>query len=124
LPDTKPAPEPVELKGDVCPVCSWDFVSGDGYDIVEGVISQDMACNECNAEWTNFYTLSDCTITNRPDPKEETLSIKQSLGKAIHLIQVFQTEDDVTPAVLENALHHLDSVSEAIDAMDALMGDE
>jgi hypothetical protein len=125
LPDTKTE----DLKDDVCPVCGCADQNGDEYNTGENTITQELYCPECDSEWTNTYTLSECLITadrfQKPEePKEETLSIKQSLGKAIHLIQVFQTEGDVDLSILENSLHHLSNVSEAIDAMDELMGDE
>lgn len=50
--------EYLAVRGNRCPYCSGDDISGDSVDIQDGSASQGVSCNTCNAEWIDTYTLT------------------------------------------------------------------
>lgn len=49
----------VELGGCRCPSCESDVhISGGECEIMEGGAFQEITCNECDATWTDQYTLT------------------------------------------------------------------
>ena len=49
--------EYVESAGTVCPYCKSEHITGGSVDIDGGIASQNVACYECDAEWTDHYRL-------------------------------------------------------------------
>lgn len=49
--------EYVMRNGTCCPICRSDDLTGNDVDINEGVATQDVYCNECDASWTDVYVL-------------------------------------------------------------------
>jgi len=44
--------------GVACPVCLSTNIQGESIDSGAGRATQEMGCNNCNAEWTDVYTLT------------------------------------------------------------------
>jgi hypothetical protein len=52
-----------EKKTWLCPNCDGDNIEGGGID-VEGVLAyQECSCDDCGAEWMDFFILSSTIIT-------------------------------------------------------------
>lgn len=56
--NTMTSAEYVANGGICCPFCGSTDIEGGGVDIDVGGASQAIFCNECEAEWTDHYTLS------------------------------------------------------------------
>lgn len=50
--------EYVQMKGAQCPFCRSTDIEGGPFNVNEGTASQEMGCNECDAEWADTYTLT------------------------------------------------------------------
>ena len=40
-----------------CPVCGSEDITGSFVEIDDDVATQEVSCNECDAEWTDLYKL-------------------------------------------------------------------
>lgn len=49
--------EYINLLGVCCPVCKVDAVQGHDMDTCEGMIYQNVTCNNCEASWVDHYQL-------------------------------------------------------------------
>ncbi len=57
----------VESSGLKCPFCgSFDFDCGRA-EVIGGGARQDVTCKDCNASWTDLYTLTEIVNVGFPD---------------------------------------------------------
>jgi hypothetical protein len=54
--------------GTVCPFCGADQLEGDGFDIDNGHVYQEVTCTHCDAEWRDCYRLYRIEQDPEPEP--------------------------------------------------------
>ena len=61
--------EYAEAGGVCCPVCRSDNIEGiSPFETTAGAATQDCACNQCGAHWTDSYTLTNYTADDETFP--------------------------------------------------------
>ena len=55
--------------GIVCPVCQSGDIEGSSVEIDAGGAWQNITCNECGSEWTDFYQLTGYSELTRRTPE-------------------------------------------------------
>jgi len=59
--------EHVEQGGTQCPFCNSEQLEGLPIDVVNGRALQEIYCVDCQASWTDIYTLTSYTIIEEPE---------------------------------------------------------
>ena len=61
----------VKKGGGVCPLCQGNQIEG-GYIEVDGSgASQEVSCQDCQAEWMDYYRLVSYEVTREPAPGKD-----------------------------------------------------
>lgn len=61
----------VKNKGMKCPFCGKSSIEGSSIEIDGGIAWQDVYCTDCEAEWTDLYTLTGIQIRNHGNKKTD-----------------------------------------------------
>ena len=58
--------EHVKNQGVTCPLCGSYNIKGAAFEADGGVITQAIGCDDCDAAWTDIFTLSGiCEVTDK-----------------------------------------------------------
>jgi len=68
---TKRYIEKVRKDGNHCPECHNSDISGGSVEVQANTAFQEVACNNCGAEWNDLYTLSGVEILSGSDEDYE-----------------------------------------------------
>mgnify|MGYP001565147231 CR=1 FL=1 len=54
-----------------CPFCKSDDIQGDSIEVDGHSVWQEIECMNCQAEWTDIYTLTNMEVRSGPDREED-----------------------------------------------------
>lgn len=81
----------VEQGGTRCPCCGSDDISGNEWNADAGYATQEVGCNNCNAEWLDEYTLTGVAIQD--DGDGATGEVDLSCDDKFRCVHCGRTED-------------------------------
>lgn len=61
--------EYIAAKGAECPCCGTHETEGGDRNFESGLVTLEVWCKICDAEWTETYTLSNFTLTTNGNPQ-------------------------------------------------------